>query len=114
MDPFAISIGSFQRSVLSNHDRVELTLDIFDALISILDVIVLQTEPQRPGGIFGQIRICSCHQSLHSLFGELVVRQVDLLNSFTTLKNLGEFLSTLITNSIAEKLQNLQLRTLFA
>jgi len=91
-------------AVLSWADRLELLLYGSDALLRILDVVVLHAEPEWPLWFRRKFLICSLYERLNSLCRELVVAEMYLLNSLAMLEEIRQLGGAFIIDCITEEL----------
>jgi len=91
-------------AVLSWANRLELLLYGSDALLRILDVVVLHAEPEGPRWLRRKFLVCSLYERLNSLCSELVVAEMYLLNALAMLEEFGQLGGTVIIDCITEEL----------
>lgn len=101
-------------AVLSWANRLELLLYGSDALLRILDVVVLHAEPEGPRWLRRKFLVCSLYECLNSLGRELVVAEMYFLNTLAMLEEFGQLGGTFIIDCITEELQDPKICALLA
>lgn len=104
--------GCAARTILAYTHGTEAPLDEPPELLAIVDAVVLHAEPQRSRIILArQLSVSTPHEILRATTREVVVAEVNLLDSLARGYHAHDLFDTVVVNAIAEELQSPQLRT---
>ena len=76
--------------------------------LGIRHLVMLQAKPQRARHVSWQVLVCSPHEALDALAGEIVVTEMHLLDASAVTEDLTKFLGTIISQTVVEELEDLE------